>query len=132
MSEEFQFQFDGVDSRAAAEELAAFLQNDFADWQPRAEEQKSAIEGRKSGDTLAVLAVILSVPGAILATWDIAVRINLKTKIDRVIEWGQERAARGEEVPRIVFPDGSAVPLDQAKTADILNALDEASKKPRW
>jgi hypothetical protein len=124
MSEpQLQFHFRDSDSRGAADELAQFLANELPDWQPRVEEQVLSAEGRKA-DPIAIIALVLSIPPAIQSSWDLAQRIKLKEKIDKLIAWAKDRSARGKVNPSVLLPpEGKAVPLDQAASQQILDAV---------
>jgi len=124
MSEpQLQFHFRDSEFRGAADELAQFLANELPDWQPRVEEQVLSGEARKA-DPIAIIALVLSIPPAIQSTWDLAQRIKLKEKIDKLIAWAKDRSARGKANPSVVLPpEGKAVPLDEAAPQQILDAI---------
>lgn len=124
MSEpQLQFHFRDSDSRGAADELAQFLANELPDWQPRVEEQVLSGEARKT-DPLTIIALILSIPPAIQSAWDLAQRIKLKEKIDKLISWAKDRSASGKVNPSVVLlPEGKAVPLHEAAPQQILDSI---------
>jgi hypothetical protein len=132
MSEpQLQFHFRDSDSRGAADELAQFLANELPDWQPRVEEQVLSGEARRDTDPVAIIALILSIPPAIQSAWDLAQRIKLKEKIDKLIAWAKDRSARGKVNPSVLLPpEGKAVPLDQAASQQILDAVAAQSARP--
>jgi len=132
MSEpQLQFHFRGSDSREAAEELAQFLRNELPDWQQRVEEPVVSGERHKV-DPFTIIALILSVPPAIQSTWDLAQRIKLKEKVDRLIGWAKGRSARHEVSPSVILPpDGQAVPLDKAVPQQILDAVAAQAAAPK-
>ena len=130
MNEQLQFEFRGSEGREAAGELSEFLRHEFADWQSNVAEQSPADAVLRS-DPVAVIALILSVPSAILATWDLAERMKLRAKVDHLITWAKVRAACGKANPTLMLPQGRAVPLDEAKPEQILDAVDAAAKA-RW
>jgi hypothetical protein len=68
--------------------------------------------------------LILSIPPAIQSAWDLAQRIKLKEKIDKLIAWAKDRSVRGKVNPSVLLPpEGKAVPLDQAASQQILDAV---------
>jgi hypothetical protein len=120
---QLQFLFSGLECRDAAEDLVKFLANELPDWQSHLAQQASSAEVERS-DPLTIIALILSVPPAIQSSWDLAQRIKLKEKIDRLIGWAKARKARDNINPSVVLPpEGQAVPLDKAVPQQILDAI---------
>jgi hypothetical protein len=117
-----QFHFTDSESRGAADELAQFLAKELPDWQPRVEKQVVSGEARKA-DPVAIIALILAIPPAIQSVWDLAQRIKLKEKIDKLIAWAKDRSAHGKVNASVLLPEGKAVPLDQAAPQQILDAV---------
>jgi hypothetical protein len=127
MSEpQLQFHFKGSESRDAANELAQLLRDELPDWQSQLAEKAPSTEVERVDPltVIAVMSLILSVPPAIQSSWDLAQRIKLKEKIDRLIAWAKARSAQGKIIPTVVLPhEGSAVPLDQAAPQQLLDAI---------
>ena len=59
-----------------------------------------------------------------LSTWDLAVRLQLKQKVEQLIAWAKERRTRSQRNPFVVLPpDHKVVPLDQAGPEQLLDAI---------
>ena len=130
-SVEFQFQGEGRD--AAAKELGTLLADTFADWPQQLTEKTTVPTGTHRSDPVAVAALILSIPAALLAAWDLAQRIHLKEKVDRLINWAKEKAkntpAGHPNLPMMHLPDGRVIPLDQLKPEEFLDVLAQLAEK---
>ena len=135
MKQEIELNFDGQGADNDARELADFLAKELPDWPARVGPGKvapSAPGTRGGATTLAIIALVLALPGTIKNTIDLAERMKLKTQLERLIAWAKERRARGARNPVITLPPhGAPVPLDQAKPEQLLGALDaQATKAP--
>ena len=75
---------EGEAAETAACALAHFFDEEFGIVTSRAAIQAQPAPGRRA-DPVAIAALVLSVPGAVLATMDLAERIRLKEKIGRLI-----------------------------------------------
>lgn len=116
-----EFQFQGEARDALARELGNLLADTLADW-PQHTTDKATTP----------TALILAVPGAVLATWDLAKRIQLKEKVDRLINWAKEKATTAPQTRMTIhLPNGIVVALDQVKPEDLLDVLAELANKER-
>lgn len=123
MSQQLEFQFEGQDACANAEQLQEFLKQDFADWTAQIEQKTAESEVKSFELAIAIAALIISLPSAINETVTLVERIKLKKKADSLIDWGKDRAQRGVAVPKIVLENGRTVPLDKALPDEIINAM---------
>lgn len=75
--ESLEFQFGGPSARDDADALADFLRTEFADWPARIVERPAtrADQPTMRGDGLAILALLLSLPGVLKNVYDLAERI---------------------------------------------------------
>ena len=131
-----EFQFQGEGREAEAKELEALLADTFADWPQHVTEKTSIPTSSNKSDPVAVAALILSIPAALLATWDLAQRIRLKEKVDRLINWAKEKAKNTPAGhpnlpihPTVHLPDGRVLPLDQLKPEELLDVLAQLAEK---
>lgn len=73
---------------------------------------------------------MVSIPSGVLAAWDLAERIELKEKIDRLLAWVKEHAATlSPSRPSVHLPNGKVIPLNTVKPEEILDMLDELHTK---
>lgn len=91
----------------------------------------AALDGRgvPRGDPVAVVALILSIPSAVVATHDLASRLKLKDCLQRVVARARSRGARA--VWRTAA-DTVDLPGEQDRTLDeILDELSRAQEPPQ-
>lgn len=131
-----EFQFQGERRDADAKELEALLADTFVDWPQHMTEKTTIPTGTHRSDPVAVAALILSIPAALLATWDLAQRIHLKEKVDRLINWAKEKAKNTPAGhpnlpihPTVHLPDGRVLPLDQLKPEEFLDVFAQLAEK---
>jgi hypothetical protein len=135
MKQELELYFDGQAAETDARDLGDFLAREFPDWPARVGPVPagSAAPGtRGAGTALAIIALVVALPSSIKSTLDLADRMKLKSKLERLVAWAKERRSRRAKNPVIALPPhGVAVPLDQAKPEQLLAALDaQATKTP--
>ena len=110
------------------------LRDELPDWQSQLAEKAPSTEVERVDPltVIAVVSLILSVPPAIQSSWDLAQRIKLKEKIDRLIARAKARSAQGKIIPTVVLPhEGRAVPSDQAAPQQLLDAIASQSSPQR-
>ena len=122
-----EFQFDGPSAQDDADALAGFLRSQFADWptqivqRPETPADQPTMRGT---GVVAVLALLLAVPGALKNAYDLAERIQLKAKFERLIAWARGRRAEGRRVPTLVLPRTQrTVPLDEIRLDEVLDNI---------
>jgi hypothetical protein len=122
------FQLEGPRSEALASELSELVEAEFGERPAPAtpRQGRETLETYRGPDPLAVTAVVLAVPGAILATVDLAERLKLKQKVDRLIAWAKEKL-KDDTANRILLRSrrGNIVPLDRAETSQIFELAEE-------
>ena len=127
-----EFQFQAKTDDPQIHELKTLLADILPDWPQQTVEKTIQPSGinRTGPDPIAVAALLLAIPGAMVASWDLAERIKLKEKIDRLLAWVQERAATlSQSSPTMHLPNGKVIPLNTVKPEEILDMLDELYTK---
>lgn len=121
----FQFRFSGPEGASNATETKSFLSSEFSDWPLHSEALGSqTVPGSATrGDTIDLITLGLSIPGAILAGWDLTVRLKLKAKFDRLIAWALDRHTRLQHNPFITLPNGQSAPLHEIRTEQLLDIV---------
>lgn len=116
MGATIQFRVTGPDATKAAAELEALLRAELACEPVRTSETPAtATPGNvvRGGDPLAVAALVLSIPTALLAVTDLAQRIELVAKLRRLAEWASKRrSAYGTRV-EVLPGEGQVLRLDE-------------------
>ena len=128
----FEFSIQGDQSGSTNQELSTLLQEVFTDWplQKTNKPIESPGEARTRTDPLTVAALVLAVPGAILATWDLAQRIELKKKVERLIDWARRKKKENPTLVITLTLSGIRVKyLDRTEPEEILDALAEWAEK---
>lgn len=88
---------EGADRNAVADEIEAFLAETF-DTKPTRLPVGRAGGGAMRSDPAAVAALVLSVPGAVMAAMDMAERMRLKDKLGGLIALARRRRESGTVV----------------------------------
>lgn len=112
-----------------APELAKQLQNDLSQIFGAVEEIKALPEDDRAtrADWVAVTALALSLPGALLAAADLAERLELKRKLQAVID--AARALPAKEQDKILLAPSPDRQIDLQKTDadELLNFVEQTS-----
>jgi hypothetical protein len=121
-------EISGPDAEDAGRELQALLRDAFGAEGTPITSQETEASGRKVDAThLAIAAFIFGLPGAIRNTIDLAEKMKLVARIERVLAWAK---ARGKAGTRIALIAGARAPVDltRAEPADVIDALPEAER----
>lgn len=113
------FEFEQNDPERIAA-LQQKLREEFPDWtcaQTTLQSERRA--DSKALDPVAVIALVLSIPPAIEASWDLVTRMKIKQRIDSLLAWAKQRPGINSSLGQ------SRVPLEQATTSELVEALHE-------
>ncbi|MEM9294024.1 MAG: hypothetical protein AAGD01_20265 [Acidobacteriota bacterium] len=136
MADETRFLISGPDAEAVAGELAAWFEEQL-DHRPRRVQESPAgkVPGtqhitRSGGvDPVALTTLILAIPPSLLATMELAERLELKRKAERLGEWAKEAAYRFPGTEVRLERGNRIVRLDQAAPPEILEPPRSAEKE---
>ena len=120
---EISFIVKGQDAENGANEIKKIINDEF-EYEPQIlTEKESNLEGnRKVVDPITLTALILAIPGAILAVADLAGRIKNKKKLDRALEKIQKQVVQKKEVTvKIIYPDGMIKDICSVDSVEILD-----------
>jgi hypothetical protein len=123
---QIEFRFDGPESKSCADDLALFIQAEFPNYSTKLQSSTNsgAVGTKGAGTTIAIIALILAAPGAFKNAIDIADRLELKKKMDRLIDWARNRRANGNTTPRVILPEnGQDLPLEETGVDQLVNAI---------
>jgi hypothetical protein len=124
---DLKFHLQGSQTDATAAALEMFFAETFCETARRENLPMPAPgETQKVVDPIAVAGLVLSIPGALLAAMDLAQRLQLKEKVERLIALA--RREWREHGTRIWLQRRNATPLalDEIEPADVLDAADKA------
>ena len=126
MSEsKLQFRFGGDTAEADAKEFAAWIAQEFPDWQVHQTSAgpPAASPGTREVVALGIILIVLAVPGAIDHTLRLAERAKLVERMRKLVAWAIDRRRQAKANPFVAQPpDDKIVPLEQAhpeKLADL-------------
>jgi hypothetical protein len=126
---EFSFLVEGKDAKSCTDEIKAIFKEEF-DIEPEILADKPF--NQKNGikltgvEIVAVAALLLAIPGALLAVSDLIDKIRKKEKLDRSIKRIQKDIVERHEVTvKIIYPDGTIKLLNRVDT----NEMFELSSK---
>lgn len=124
---DLEFHLQGSQADATAAALERFFAETFgANARREVLQAPAAGEGEKAVDPVAVAALILSIPGALLAAMDLAERLQLKEKVANLIALARrERTEHGTRV-WLQRRDAPPLALDEAQPAEIIDAAEKA------
>lgn len=85
--------------------------------------QNSGSEPTKDVDPIALAALIISIPGAILTTADLAKRISNRKKVDQILDKTRIISEKTETTIKTIYPDGTVKEIHQADAVEIQETL---------
>ena len=122
---EISFFVEGQDAETGANEIKKIINDEF-EYEPQilADKENNREGSTKAVDPIALGALILAVPAAILAVADLASRIKNKKKLDRVLEKIQKRVIQKKEVTvKIIYPNGMIKDISSVDSVEILDTF---------
>ena len=126
-----QFEVCGEGARALADALRDEIKKLLPEYEVQALEHATPRRRAERGvDPVAVAALAVSLPSALVATLTLADRMQLKSKVDVLVAWAKRRRATGGRISWS-REGGRAKPLDEAKTAEIVQALYELAERSK-
>jgi hypothetical protein len=129
----FEIQFTGPAASEAASEFRNILAEELPEWSATLETAAPPSDSRDLGLTLALIGIVIAVPGAIKDGLDLAERFKLGQRLKAVLERLRNAAAKIqiEPGPLLFLPGGIApLPLEEASPDQILQAIFSADKGP--
>ena len=121
---DIRFYVEGSDASEVARALEDHFEQEFGARPKRrsAPQPRPAPGQPERGDPVAVAALILSIPAAVLATMDLAERVQLKAKIERLVVFMREELKGRSGSVVLEVPSGRRLKIDQASAAEIMDA----------
>ncbi len=126
MGNGLRFMIDGKDAEAAAVEIKEIFRETFGEEIHIIPKSESRPNGAKSAEVLALAAIILAIPGAVLAVADIIGRLKKKKKLDQALTTVRERVITKREVTvKVIYPDGMVKHIQAVDTMNVIEMLSE-------
>ncbi len=119
---------DGQEAEACAGEIAEFLNQNLAARVAATAPEAAEATDRKATDPVAVAALILSIPSALLAARDLAERIELRKKITKLIDLARRLRRERQAVAWLETPSGLR-DLDAMSPDEVLELAASAGTK---
>jgi hypothetical protein len=122
---EISFIVTGPDAEIGANEIKEIINKEFAyDPQILTEKTSNRLDSTRSIDPVAFSALLLSIPGAILAVADIVSRIKNKEKLDKVLEKvNQQVIQKKNATVKVIYPNGMIKEIISAESSEILDCF---------
>lgn len=121
---EVAIEIHGPQAESLAAELEALLQEELGETGRRVQAPMAAA-GTKA-DPVAVAALVISLPSAILATMDLAKRLDLVPRVQRLLAWARGKAGSGTELTLIT--SRKSLRLAEASADEVMDACAEADR----
>ncbi len=127
---QLEFQFSSQCDPELQPELQQALKDCFSDWPHQCLTKTTTPQPGQKGDPIAIAALVLAIPGGILATWDLVQRLQLKQKLETLIAWAKDKLRRDPKSNiSIHLPNGIVLRLDQLSPQQVLDLVTELAKK---
>jgi hypothetical protein len=117
----------GPNQQRIADELQAWLTEAFGQNARREDRAPGGEPVRDAGTTIALIALALSLPGAINELVSLAERAKLKQRLGRLLE-GIQDTAGAEDTVTLQIGDGPPIDLKRADAAAVLEALERTRR----
>jgi len=130
MSEPIQLnaEISGPNREAVEAALCEFMTEQFSA-EPRRAVLLPSGGPTRGGELIEWVSLALSVPGALLAVLDLADRLKLKQRIQRLLDEIRSAGREGDGGVVLKIEGLPAIDLTQASAADVLNALGSTRSK---
>ena len=106
--------------------ITDFLQAQFGEQPTRSQHAEPA--PRREGTTIAVIGLLLSLPGAIGAAMQLAEKVKLKERIGVLLERVRDAASEDDDVVILTIDDQTPIDLKTATVETVADALEGAGK----
>ncbi len=132
---DLEFIVEGDDAEAAAAELAELVRDSFdIEVTPLAIKEGDSGPGKRFdpglvGAVAGIAALVVALPGGVLAVMDIVERLKKKKRVDKFKE-GAEAISRGCKSTRISIrrPDGTTVLIEKVESNDLMDLASEEKR----
>ena len=125
----FQFYFAGAQAKDAANDFVKIIEQEFGVKPKPVTPNTSVDQTTKGVEPLALTAVILTIPPALLAAIDLVDRIKKKKQLDTVLQKTQKiQKTKTELKIHILTPKGTKIEIHSVTSAELLDAASEVSE----
>ena len=126
---ELQFQIQGRNAEMIAQKVSAILAKEFK-VQPELSSSNRPIEkDRRTVDPVALAALIVSIPSAVLAALDVLERMKKKGKIEKALEKiGELMQDFPDAAIQLKAPDGTLLKVEKSNATKLIDAANKENK----
>jgi len=123
------FNIQGPQAQTVAQELAAMITQTFDQSAQITESPLAKTSGNTKADPVAIAALVIAIPSAVLAVVDLVQRSKKKTKADHVIDFAQRQHRQNPQTAiTITIPDGVSVNLHQTDSNTLIDLACQLSE----
>ena len=126
---QIQFQIQAHDAEVIAQKISAILAEELRAQPEVSSASRPRREGSRAVDPVALAALIVSIPSAVLATLDILERMKKKREIEKALEKISELTHEYPDAAILLnAPDGTLLRIEKSSAAKLIDGANEGSK----
>lgn len=123
---DLEFRIEGDQANEIADELAELLENEFAQRPKKTTPDGSPTTAAQRSDWVGIVALILAIPSAVIATADAVERFKVKEKAEKLIEFAKNKyQTTGVRIWFKKSQDSVSAALDEATASDLLESAEK-------
>ena len=130
MSElQFQFQIQGRNAEIIAQKVSAILAKELNVQAELSSSNRPIEKDRRAVDPVALAALIVSIPSAVLAALDVLERMKKKGKIEKALEKiGELMQDFPDAAIQLKAPDGTLLKVEKSNATKLIDAANKENK----
>ncbi|MDM8539508.1 hypothetical protein QUF75_02930 [Desulfococcaceae bacterium HSG7] len=123
------FNIQGPQAQTVAQELAAMIDQTFDHSAQITKPPLAKTTDNTKADPVAIAALVIAIPSAVLAVVDLVQRPKKKSKADHVIDFAQRQHSQNPQTGiTITMPNGVSMNLDQMDSNTLIDLACQLSK----
>jgi hypothetical protein len=117
----------GPNRESAEAAVNDFIKEQFNAAPERGIQNQSGAQTR-GGDLIEWITLVLSVPAALMTTLDLAERVKLKERVQRLLERVRSAGTTAEESVLLTIEEQPAIDLTRASVSEVVDALNPSRR----